>query len=81
MMHAIEIETEIDENNEIHIKLPQQHQPGRARVIVLIEADQGERGKSRKRTPSPRLAYKGAELHGDDIAPAFSQDEWGELYR
>lgn len=80
-MQAIEIEAEIDENNEIHIKLPTPHKPGHARVIVLLDADQKAAVKPIKHRPSPYLAYKGAELHGDDIAPAFSQDEWGEIYQ
>lgn len=80
-MQALEMEAEIDENNEIHIKLPKPHKPGHARVIVLLDEDQDTVVAPRKHRPSPRLAYKGAELHGDDTAPAFSQDEWGEMYR
>jgi hypothetical protein len=80
-MQAIEVEAEIDENNEIHIKLPKQHKPGHARVIVLLDADRDIAAVPKKHRPSPRLANKGAELYRDDIAPAFSRDEWGELYR
>jgi hypothetical protein len=39
-MQAIEIEAQIDENGEIHIKLPQRRPPGTARVIVLFDTDQ-----------------------------------------
>lgn len=39
-MQAIEIEARIDENGEIHIKLPQRRPPGNARVIVLFDTDQ-----------------------------------------
>lgn len=80
-MQAIEIEAQIDENGEIHIKLPQRRPPGPARVIVLFDTDQAGRGEPTKHRPSPRLARKGARLHGDDIAPAFSQEEWGGLYQ
>jgi hypothetical protein len=80
-MEAIEIEAEIDENNEIHIKLPEPHGPGHARVIVLVESQQPKPAALRKHKPSPLLANKGAELHGDDIAPAFSEQEWGDLYQ
>lgn len=80
-MQAIEIETQIDDNGEIHIKLPQQHQRGNARVIVLFDADRDDRNGPNPHKPSPRLAGQGAKLHGDDVAPAFSQDEWGELYQ
>lgn len=30
--------------------------------------------------PSPKLAYQGAQLLGDDIAPAIAIEEWGDLY-
>ena len=39
-MQAIEIEAQIDENGEIHIKLPQHRPPGNARVIVLFDTGQ-----------------------------------------
>ena len=39
-MQAIEIEARIDEQGEIHIKLPQRRPPGPARVIVLFDGDQ-----------------------------------------
>jgi len=39
-MQAIEIEARIDEQGEIHIKLPQMRRPGPARVIVLFDGDQ-----------------------------------------
>jgi hypothetical protein len=80
-MQAIEIDARIDERGEIHIKLPQGRPPGPARVIVLFDTDQASRPEPRRHMPSSRLADKGAKLHGDDIAPAFSQDEWGDLYQ
>ncbi len=80
-MQAIEIDTKIDDNGEIHIKLPEPRRPGPARVIVLFEADpQTEPGPVKHRPPAS-LAGKGARLHGDDIAPAFPLDDWGDLYR
>ncbi|MDQ7016132.1 MAG: hypothetical protein Q9N68_07130 [Gammaproteobacteria bacterium] len=36
-MQAIEIETEIDESREIHIKLPPQVQARQARVVVMYD--------------------------------------------
>ena len=38
-MKTIEIDTEIDEHHEIHIKLPDDCAKGKARVIVLIDKD------------------------------------------
>jgi hypothetical protein len=31
--------------------------------------------------PSPTLAYQGAKLLGDDLAPAIALEEWGDLFR
>ena len=39
-MNAIELEADIDENNELHLKLPVQHQGKHARVIVLVDPAQ-----------------------------------------
>lgn len=80
-MKAIELEAEVDENNEIHIKLPKQHRGERARVIVVLESEQGVAAKAPRHRPSPRLAFRGARLDGDDIEPAFTEEEWGALYR
>lgn len=80
-MQAIEIDAEIDANGEIHIKLPDPSQPGPARVIVLFETEREPLAKQPRHQPSPLLAGKGAKLHGDDMAPAFALEEWGDLYR
>jgi hypothetical protein len=80
-MQAIEIETEINDNAEIHLKLPRGLEPGPARVIVLIEAREAVPAGPSRHEPPPELAWKGAEVHGDDIAPAFTLEEWGDLYR
>jgi hypothetical protein len=80
-MQAIEIEAQIDDNAEIHLRLPHGLEPGPARVIVLIEAREAvQTGRSRHEPPS-ELAWQGAELHGDDIAPAFTPEEWGDLHQ
>jgi hypothetical protein len=42
-MKAIELETEITEDHTIHLKLPNQVRPGRARIIVLYETDDDAR--------------------------------------
>jgi hypothetical protein len=74
-MQAIEIEAEINDNAEIHLKLPRGLEPGPARVIVLIEAREAVlTGRWRHERP-PELAWKGAEVHGDDIAPAFTLEK------
>lgn len=80
-MQAIEIDAVIDHQGEIHIKLPQRCRSGSARVIVLIDSDREPPAVHRGHRPSPRLAGQGARLHGDDIAPAFSTEEWGAIFR
>ncbi len=79
-MLAIEIDAEIDENSEIHIKLPRSQRRGPARVIVLLEAEQPRPSAPKRHAPSPRLAFQGAVLNGDDIVPALTPGEWGDLY-
>ena len=39
-MQAIELETEIDENHEIHLKLPDEVRVGKAKIVVLYERRQ-----------------------------------------
>jgi hypothetical protein len=84
-MHAIELETQIDANGEIHIQLPGRHRAAHARVIVLIDSDNGSQPAGTQsepvRQPSPRLANQGAVLRGDDVAPAFALDDWGALHQ
>lgn len=82
-MNAVEIEADVDENNELHLTLPGQHRGQHARVIVLLPStdEHGAAPGLRRRKPSPRLANKGARIHGDDLAPAFSDEDWGDLAR
>ena len=80
-MQAIEIETEIDENAEIHLRLPRGLKPGRARVIVLVESRETAPTERPGHEPPAELAWQGAELLGDDIAPAFTLEEWGDIYK
>lgn len=47
-------------------------------VIVLRKEPKEPRPRN---LPSPLLAWRGAKLLGDDVAPAFSIEEWGELFQ
>ncbi len=76
-MYALELETEVDENNEIHLKLPEQYPKKHAKVIVLMDV---AAQKARKRTPSPRLANQGAKWYGDELQPAFDNGDWNDLF-
>jgi hypothetical protein len=35
----------------------------------------------RRHQPSPELAGRGAHLLGDDIEPAISLEDWGEIFQ
>jgi len=63
-MHAIEIETEIDKNNEIHLKLPVEIKTGKARVVVLYE-DTQEPGTEYK--PVRLELFRGQVRTSDDF--------------
>jgi hypothetical protein len=75
-VQAIEIAAEIDENSEIHIKLPDQQQAGPARVIVLLDSAREQTGAQSTHSPSPRLANQGAKLHGELEKRRISLDEF-----
>jgi hypothetical protein len=47
-MEAIEIEAEVDENNEIHIKVPEGHAHEHARVRVVFEKEKQRAGPRRR---------------------------------
>ena len=59
-MQAIEIDARIDDQGEIHIRLPQPRPPGPARVIVLFEAPEAVPAGRPRHEPPPELAWKGA---------------------
>jgi hypothetical protein len=81
IMQMIEIDSEIDANGEIHTKLSGAYQPGPVHLVVFLATDQPVSAGQTRHRPSPRLAGKGAKIHGDDMAPAFTLEEWGDLYR
>jgi hypothetical protein len=69
-MQAIEIETEIDENHEIHIKLPD-HAIGPAKIIVLLE------NKTRKVPRPVELGlFRGEIKMSDDFDDPLPDEFW-----
>ncbi len=52
--------------------------PPNEEVEVIVLLKEPKKPKPRNQ-PSPLLAWQGAKLIGDDIAPAFSAEEWGKL--
>jgi len=69
-MQAIEIETEIDENHEIHLKLPNQV-VGPAKVIVLLQDD-----KTSVRKPVELGLFRGKIKISDDFDAPLSDEFW-----
>lgn len=76
-MQAIELETEIDENHEIHLKLPDNVRAHRAKVVVMYE--------DATSTPGPDNAgkatrvfgqYRGAVRMGDDFDAPLPDAFW-----
>jgi hypothetical protein len=68
-MQAIEVETEIDENHEIHIRLPGEVRSGKARVVVLYD-ETDELPASAEPKPVRLGLFQGqAQLSGDFDAP------------
>lgn len=47
-------------------------------IIVMRKEPVSPRSGHR---PSPRLVHSGAKFMGDDIEPAFTAEEWGELFQ
>lgn len=76
-MQAIELETEIDENQEIHIKLPADVRAREARVVVLYEqpaADLSEQVP--KHRPVKLGLFPGTVWMSDDFDDPLPDDFW-----
>lgn len=65
------------QNGEVHLQLPKQYW---GQVVEIIVLRKGTEFPITRHRPSPKLANQGAKLLGDDIAPAFAAEEWGELF-
>lgn len=71
-MNAIEIEAEVDENNEIHIKVPDGHAHQQARIRVVFDS---------KQRLEPRRArvfgqYRGKARMSDDFNEPLPDSFW-----
>ena len=70
-MQAIEIETEIDQNHEIHVKLPDNVASGTAKVIVLFG------GKTEKAQKPLKLGlFEGQIQISDDFDDPLPDEFW-----
>jgi hypothetical protein len=70
-MQAIEVEAEIDENHELHLKLPD-HAVGPAKVIVLLQ----DSSAVQKRPPVQLGLFRGKIRIGDDFDEPLPDDFW-----
>ncbi len=77
-MQAIEIETEIDENHEIHIKLPKEVQARKARVVVMYDEPSSEvqEQQPQERRPIKLGLFRGQIQMSDDFDEPLSDDFW-----
>ena len=53
--------------------------PNQEVEVILLMAELTHSQPPKRRQPSPRLAYKGATLYGDDMEPALPANEWNML--
>jgi hypothetical protein len=70
-MQAIELETNIDENHEIHVKLPDEIKAAKARVLVLIEDTE-----TSERSPRAFGQFPGAVTMSEDFDAPLPDDFW-----
>ena len=76
-MQAIELETNIDENNEIHIKLPAEVQAREARVVVLYEQPAAQAPAQQAETRPIKLGlFRDAVWMSDDFDDPLPDDFW-----
>lgn len=70
-MQSIELETKIDENHELHLKLPENSRTGKAKVVVLFEDDGPDRD-------APRVfgQFPGAVTMSDDFDEPLPDAFW-----
>lgn len=85
-MHAIELETQIDENREIHLRLPPHVQARTAKVVILYEeglpsdAIEGAlEGRAIEKRPARELGqFRGKVWMSDDFDAPLPDDFWLE---
>lgn len=77
-MQAIELETEIDENREIHLKLPPDVQARKARVVVLYEqpARQSQKPQPEESRPVKLGLFRDQIWIREDFDAPLPDDFW-----
>jgi hypothetical protein len=81
MLHAEKIILNADQQGVIH-GLPKVAPYQKVEIILLVDDVEPAvfQPLPQRRKPSPRLANQGAQLHGDDMAPAIPLADWGAIY-
>ncbi|EIC21010.1 MULTISPECIES: hypothetical protein [Thiorhodovibrio] len=76
-MQAIELETEIDENHEIHLKLPEDVKAVKARVVVLYNLAANENGTQMQDAQPLKLGlFRGQVQMSDDFDAPLPDELW-----
>jgi hypothetical protein len=77
-MQAIELETEIDQNHELHLKLPDDVRAGKAKVVVLCEQPeaQAEAEQPQERKPVNLGQFRGQIWMSDDFDDPLPDEFW-----
>ena len=77
-MQAIELETEIDENHEIHLKLPADVKAGKAKVVVMYEQAEGQPDAEQpvERKPLKVGMFRGQIRMSDDFDASLPDEFW-----
>ena len=77
-MQAIELETEIDENHEIRLKLPDDVKARKAKVVVMYEqpADQADAAQTAERKPLKVGMFRGQVRMSDDFDAPLPDEFW-----
>lgn len=77
-MQAIEMETEIDENHEIRLKLPPDVHARKARVVVLYEqsVDQAGERPAEESRPIKLGLFRDQVWMSDDFDAPLPDDFW-----
>ena len=76
-MQAIELEAEIDENHEIHLKLPVDVRAGKAKVVVLYEStENADETPAQERRPLKLGLFRGQIQMSDDFDDSLPDEFW-----
>ena len=71
-MHAIEIETEVNDEHEIHLKLPDQVKAHRVRILIMYDEPTPAKGQTKRVFGQ----YRGKIRIADDFDAPLPTEFW-----